>query len=107
GCAARDWSPKPTQVWVPVGWGPVTEQFPFGGPDSAAGLEAAEARERQLAAIGTWRDGPHKEVALRIFRDGWTLADAAEEQGEGPDAPAFKRLVTEIIDRLGEGPGED
>jgi hypothetical protein len=44
-------------------------------------------------------------VAQRIFRDGWTLADAAEEQRLEPKARAFKELVTEIIERLGGVPG--
>jgi hypothetical protein len=41
-------------------------------------------------------------VAQRFFRDGWTLEQAAQEQGVAPAGPAFNRLVAEMAERLGE-----
>ncbi len=105
GCGVHDWGHTPTQVWVPVGWVSMTDHFPSDGPGSAEGLESSEDREKLLAAISNWSDGPHKRVAQRIFRDGWTLTDAAGEQELVPEASAFKKLVAEIINRLGGEPG--
>jgi hypothetical protein len=103
GCDAQDWSPRPTEVWVPASLVPMSEQtLGAVGQDPGDRSERAEERRQLAELITSWPAGQLRTVATRIFLDGWSLDDSAAEQGLAARDRPFKQLVADVVNHLGQ-----